>query len=324
MKFGAGLVAVFSLALALSLALAQAAVAAERDYGLEPQAVADGVYVLEGELEHFSFRNGGNIVNTGFIVGDEGVVVIDSGPSRLYGEQLRAAIAQITDKPVAAVLITHLHPDHFLGNQAFDDVPVLALPGTVDGIRAQGELFNDAMYRLVGPWMKGTEVRVPDALDPQERITLGGRDLELLSFAGHSGSDLAIYDPTSGVLFAGDLVFHQRTPTTPQADVSRWLRDLSVLRNKPFQVLVPGHGPAVTDQRAIAQTTLYLDWLATSLRGQAEAGVSMAEALEPEASGAAFSSLAVFLEEYQRSVAHLFPAMEEEALTRGKVVQVEK
>jgi len=300
------------------------ALAAERDYGLDPREVAAGVYMLEGKLEHFSFRNGGNIVNTGFIVGDDGVVVIDSGPSRLYGEQLRAAVGRVTDKPIAAVLITHLHPDHFLGNQAFADVPILALQGTVDGIEAQGELFNDAMYRLVGPWMKGTEVRVPDPLGDKDRLTLGGRELRLLRYGGHSGADLAVFDPKTGVLFAGDLVFFERTPTTPQADVARWLDDLVRVRDVPYRVLVPGHGPAVTDDRAIAQTTLYLDWLITSLRARAEAGVSMAEVLEPQSSGEAFFSLAVFMDEYRRSVAHLFPSMEEEALTRGRVVQVEQ
>ncbi len=132
-------------ALLLTVGCVTAVFAAERDYGLEPREIAKGIYLLEGELEHFSFRNGGNIVNTGFIVGDDGVVVIDSGPSRIYGESLREVIAKTTDKPIVAVLITHFHPDHFLGNQAFDDVPVLALEGTVKGIEVQGELFNDAM-----------------------------------------------------------------------------------------------------------------------------------------------------------------------------------
>ncbi|MBT8446594.1 MAG: quinoprotein relay system zinc metallohydrolase 1, partial [Gammaproteobacteria bacterium] len=290
---------------------------------LQPRSVADNVYLLQGELEHFSFRNGGNIVNTGFIVADEGVIVIDTGPSRLYGEALREAIGDVTDLPVAAALITHFHPDHFLGNQAFDDVPVLALPATVEGIKAQGELFNDAMYRMVGPWMKGTEVRVPQPLESGQRISLAGRDLELIGLGGHSGSDLAIFDPQSGVLFAGDLVFHGRTPTTPQADLPRWLDDLAQLRGVPYRVLVPGHGPAVSDASAIEQTIVYLDWLATSLRGLAERGASMAEALEPDASGEQFFALAVFAAEYQRSVAHLYPAMEQAAIASGRVVQRE-
>ncbi|MEW8212918.1 MAG: MBL fold metallo-hydrolase, partial [Candidatus Thiodiazotropha taylori] len=127
--------------------------AVERDYKLKPQQIADNTYVLIGHDEHFSFANGGNIVNTGFIVTEAGVVVIDSGPSRLYGEQLIAAIAQVTDKPVVKLFITHMHPDHFLGNQAFEGLPIAALEKTQDGIRLMGETFNDNLYRLVGSWM---------------------------------------------------------------------------------------------------------------------------------------------------------------------------
>ena len=126
------------------------------DYGLVPQPVAPGVYVLIGKTEDFDTRNGGNIVNTGFIVGREGVIVIDSGPSRRYGEQLRAAMRRITPLPPVLVINTHHHPDHFLGNQAFADVPIAALPVTRQGIAAEGNAFADNLYRLSGDWLKGT------------------------------------------------------------------------------------------------------------------------------------------------------------------------
>ncbi len=304
------------------LAVSLAANGAERDYGLTPQAVADDVYVFEGRLEHFNFQNGGNIVNTGFIVGDAGVIVIDTGPSRLYGEAMRAAIAEVTDKPISTVLITHFHPDQMLGNQAFRDVPILALPGAIAGTEIQGELFNDAMYRLVGPWMKGTEVVLPEPLDDAVSVlSVAGRELELLRLGGHSGSDLAILDRSSGVLFAGDAVFFERTPTTPHADIPRWLDELATLRQRPFSVMVPGHGPVVRDKRAINQTAVYLDWLFNSLQRLAEEGASMAEALVPDESGRQFFGLAVFAEEYQRSVAHLYPALEQTAIAAGQVTQ---
>lgn len=87
--------------------------------------------------------------------------MIDSGPSKRYGEALRQAIAATTDKPVLEVLLTHHHPDHVLGNQAFADVPVGALAGTGDLLRQQGEAMAENMYRLVGDWMRGTEVVLP-------------------------------------------------------------------------------------------------------------------------------------------------------------------
>ncbi len=297
--------------------------AAGRSYDLAPVELATDVYVFMGADEHFSFANGGNIVNTGFIVGADGVIVIDTGPSKQYGEAMRRAISRVTDKPVAQVFISHFHPDHFLGSQGFTGSPISALPGTVRGIRAQGELFNDAMYRLVGPWMKGTEVVVPDEMPFSSRLSIAGRNLRLLQLSGHSGSDLAVLDEKSGVLFAADSVFFQRTPTTPHADIAQWLRDLDVLTGIPFRVLVPGHGPVVRDRRAIEQTAAYLRWLHDSLERRAQQGESMAEVLSPDASGQDFFDLAVFAEEYRRSVAHLYPAIEQDALNKGRIEQTE-
>ena len=117
--------------------------------------------MIEGSTQDFSFANGGNIVNTAFVVTADGVLVIDTGPSRLYGEQMRAAIAAITDKPIVTVLNTHHHPDHFLGNQAFARERIRALPQTTALIKEEGGAFNENMYRLAGDAMAGTEVTPP-------------------------------------------------------------------------------------------------------------------------------------------------------------------
>src|SRR3990167_1701858 len=103
---------------------------AELNYELQPRQIADSAWRLQGSTDNFAQSNGGNIVNTGFIVTEQGVVVIDSGPSKRYGEAMRQAIARVTDKPVLQLLLTHHHPDHALGNQAFADVPIAALAGT--------------------------------------------------------------------------------------------------------------------------------------------------------------------------------------------------
>ncbi|HCH77040.1 MAG TPA: MBL fold metallo-hydrolase, partial [Pseudomonas sp.] len=116
---------------------------AELRYTLQPRQIADDVWLLEGSTDNFDKANGGNIVNTGFIVTESGVVVIDSGPSRLYGEAMRAAIASVTDRPVIKLLLTHHHPDHVLGNQAFTDVPIAALAGTTELLREQGNAMAE-------------------------------------------------------------------------------------------------------------------------------------------------------------------------------------
>lgn len=285
-------------------------------YGLNPQSIGDGVYVFEGRQEHFTRRNGGNIVNTGFIVTGDGVVVLDTGPSRAYGEEMRRAIEAVTDQPIRRVYLTHHHPDHFLGNQAFEDVPICALPYTRKMIERDGEALLDNMYNLLSGWMGGTYVVPPDCTAEPGPVTIGDRTLEIIAGAGHSGteaSDLMLHDRSSDTLFAGDLVFYDRAPTTPHADLSRWVALLHELEQALPHTLVPGHGPVTRDVEAVLQTRDYVEWLASALRQAAQEGMDMAEALELEVPDR-FRHLAVVDEELRRSVAHLYPAYETEAL----------
>lgn len=306
--------------LLLLLALAPASHAGERgsfDYHLRPKTVAPGVHVFEGLPEHFTRENGGNILNTGFIETEAGVVVIDTGPSRRYGEQMREAIRRQTGGPLVQVFLTHAHPDHFLGNQAFSDLPIAALPATAQYIRSAGESLSANLYRLVGGWMEGTEALAPQQEARAGELRIGGRVLRLLALSGHSDADLAVYDVQTRTLFAGDLAFFQRAATTPNADLARWLAALDTLAQLDVQVLVPGHGPVVQGGAAIAQTRAYLQWLRRTLADAAAQGLDMNEAMQrqlpPE-----FARLAVSGEEFQRSVVHLYPAFEAETLKRVK------
>ena len=100
------------------------------DYRLQARQLAPDVWVVEGANADFAVANGCNIINTGFIVTEAGVLVINTGPDKRYGEQLRALITRTTGKPVAEVLVLNAHPDYYLGNQAFADVPRRATPAT--------------------------------------------------------------------------------------------------------------------------------------------------------------------------------------------------
>ena len=287
------------------------------DYQLSAVPLAKDVYAFIGKTEDFTTDNGGNIVNTAFIVAPQGVIVIDSGPSLRYGRQMRRAISAVTAKPVALVINTHHHPDHFLGNQAFADVPIAALAETRKGIASDGNAFAENLFRMSGDWMKGTEVQVPGKTLSTGRLEVAGRSLRLVGLDGHTGADLVIVDETSGVLFAGDLVFNGRAPTTPHADVAHWLVALGQLevltREAGFTVLLPGHGAPSNDAVPIRQTRAWLIWLSTTLHDAAKAGLDMndvlARPLPPE-----FASLPVAASEYRRSVGHLFPAAEQDAL----------
>ncbi len=292
--------------------------AADFDYQLSADEVRPGVYVVTGQNGDLTFENGGNILNTGFVVTDAGVVVVDVGPSRLYGEQLSALISKTTDQPISQIFITHHHPDHFFGLQAFDGVPRAALPQTITDLRTLAEDYSDNMYRLIGNAMLGTEIVLPSEPAQPGPYTLGERRFELIALSGHTDSDLAIFDTTSGVLFAGDLVFHERAPTTPHAHVGRWQESLAKLEALNYQVLVPGHGPVSESKQPIAATASYLEWLNGTLSTAADEGLSMAEVmfvpLDPR-----FRELAVVTTEFQRSVVHLYQAFEEALLPSADI-----
>ncbi|WLH77480.1 quinoprotein relay system zinc metallohydrolase 1 [Pseudomonas sp. FP2335] len=299
--------------LLLCLALSLPAVA-DMDYALKPRQIAEGTWLLEGSTENFAKANGGNIVNVAFIVTEAGVVVIDTGPSRRYGEALRQAIASVTSKPVIQVLLTHHHPDHALGNQAFKDVPIGALADTTKLLHEQGDSMAENLYRMVGDWMRGTEVVLPgQVLEPGVR-SFGNHDLRLLALTGHTGADLAILDQSTGVLFTGDLVFYQRALTTPNSPgLSAWLADITTLQGLPWTLVVPGHGPIATDAQPFEQMRDYLSWLDQLLRDGAANGNDMSEMIRspiPER----FAAISLARYELIRSVSHLYPRYEREQM----------
>lgn len=303
----------FILALMTCLALSAQA---ELRYQLQPREIAEGVWLLEGSTANFDKQNGANVVNTAFIVTPAGVVVVDTGPSRRYGEALREAIASVTGQPVVKVLLTHHHPDHVLGNQAFGDVPIAALAGSTQLLREQGEAMTENMYRMVGDWMRGTEVVLPGETVEAGVLEIGGRRLRLLALRGHTGADLAVFDEATGVLLASDLLFYQRALTTPNSPgLDIWLADLDTLEALPWKLLVPGHGPVASDAAPFAQMRDYLGWLDSTLREAAETGADMNEVLATPIPPR-FAGISLTEYEFIRSVSHLYPAYEARALQR--------
>lgn len=299
------------------LCAAASASAQAPQYDLKPRRIAEGHWVIEGAVDDFSRANGCNIINTAFIATDEGVVVINTGPSRRYGVAQRSAIASTVNEPVQRVLSLNLHPDYFFGHQAWADVPTQALAGTVAGMRAEGGAYADNLYRLCGDWMQGTEATpAREAVAPQT-LALGTRRLELRRLRGHTGDDLVVLDRAAGVLYAGGLVFAERVPTTPHADFDAWLAALDELQRwhaqGEWRVLVPAHGPVHEGLRGVEQTRDWLRWLSTHLRESAQRGVDLSELLR-EPVPARFAAWAAQPAELHRTLAQWYPRFEQAAL----------
>ena len=285
------------------------------DHGLAARALAPGVYVVEGANADFAVANGCNIINTGFIVTGAGVLVVNTGPSKRYGEQLRALIERTTREPIVQVLHLNLHPDYFLGNQAFADLPRLATSATRAGMAREARSYEDNLYRLCGEWMKGTQALLPTETVGAGPWRIGNREFELREYRGHTDSDLVLIDRASGVVFAGGLVFGQRIPTTPHAGLPEWRDSLRALAALPVRAIVPSHGPVRADADDIAATDRYLRWLDATLHSAAERGLEINELLRAEVP-VEFRGWAAFATEFTRNVTHLYPRYEQAVWSR--------
>ena len=285
------------------------AAAAPLTYALKPVKLTDGVWMVEGAQEVINQKNGGAIANISILDSSAGAIVIDTGPSHKYGDALAALAKELTGKPVARVYNTHFHPDHVMGNQGFDASVIAAPQGVIDGLKDLGNAFADAMYQSAGDWMRGTEVVLPGLVLSGSVEDFGDRRIRTLAARGHTASDLVLFDEASGTMFTGDLVFLDRAPTTPHANIEKWRQTLANLGSIPFSKLVPGHGPAEASVRGIEQTRQWLEALWQIVGDAFEKGLDITEAIAVPLP-AWTDKIALARYEYERSVMHIYPMLE--------------
>lgn len=236
---------------ALAAAPATAARAASSDAsagGPFAREIAPGVHVHEGRVALYAPDNEGDISNAGFVVGDEAVAVIDTGGSARIGARLAAAVRAVTDRPIRYVVNTHMHPDHVLGNAAFEgDRPAfVAHHKLARGLAARAERYLAINREAMGEAaFAGTRIVMPtQAVAEPTTLDLGGRSLLLTpQRTAHTDNDLIVRDSATGTVFLGDLLFSEHTPTLDGSLVG-WLAVLDDLARMPAERVVPGHGPA--------------------------------------------------------------------------------
>jgi quinoprotein relay system zinc metallohydrolase 2 len=258
--------------------------AAEITVPLAIEAVADGDYVHFGQIAVTTPDNAGDIANLGIIVGRDAVAVVDTGGSVEVGRRLLAAVRSVTEKPIRYLINTHEHPDHIFGNAAFGtEVVIVAHHNLPEELRKRA-LYYLRSYRdaLGAEAIAQTRIVPPRLLvDDATVLDLGDRRLRLTAWntTAHTDCDLTVLDETTGVLFAGDLVFLQHVPVV-DGSVKGWLSLLPKLAEVPARLVVPGHGrPVSAWPDALADERRYLETLAADTRRLIAAGASMQSAV---------------------------------------------
>jgi quinoprotein relay system zinc metallohydrolase 2 len=266
------------------LAVFAAPLRAEESNPLPVEEVAPGVYVHHGVHEEATVANQGGIANIGFVIGDAAVAVIDSGGSPMEGKALLAAIRQKTQLPIRYVINTHFHPDHVMGNAAFVGEPAefIGHKNLPMGLLSRRDSYVAGYEVVFGAGSAKDAIVVPSHLvSGTETIDLGHRALEIRAFpTAHTDSDLIVIDQASKTLFAGDLVFLERTPAV-DGSILGWLKAIDTLRGIPAARVVPGHGPVTAPwPAALDPEQAYFALLVRDIRKLIAAGGSLQQATD--------------------------------------------
>jgi len=264
--------------------LAWSGIAAAAESPPKAEPVVDNVYAIVGPLGQRSAENDALNANYGFIVTPEGVILIDSGASRLGAEKLAAAIRAVTPQPVRWVLNTGSQDHRWLGNDYFkaQGAQILALARTASTQEAYAAQHMQGLQRFLGTRLEGTQPRPADQIldGPVADITLGGESLNLVYTDAHFPGDIRVWLPRQNVVFTGDLVYVDRIlgvlPWSSVKNAHAAFEQLEALNPKH---VVPGHGRVTDMAQAKRDTGDYETFLATVIGKAAQDMESLSETL---------------------------------------------
>ena len=232
----------------LTIFSAQHALAGYLD-GFSAEKVSNHVYVIHGPTELPNETNEGFMNNPAFVVADTGVIVVDPGSSVHTGNMLLREIRKVTDLPVIAVFDTHVHGDHWLGNdaiqRAFPDADIYAhhkMISMVDG--GEGQNWLDLMHNMTKGATDGTKiVNARDALKGGEDLSIGGHQFQIIHRGqAHTVTDIMILYKEDNVLFTGDNVSNKRLIRLVDASFKGSIETIDAAKDLKPAVVVPGHG----------------------------------------------------------------------------------
>jgi glyoxylase-like metal-dependent hydrolase (beta-lactamase superfamily II) len=230
--------------------------------------------------------------NTGVIVGDDGVMVIDAQATPLMAREVIRRIRTVTSKPVRYVVLTHYHAVRVLGASAYKAEHIIASEATRELIRERGEADMKSEIGRFPRLFRGAET-IPGLTWPtltfsgELSLRMGSLEVKVIHAGpGHTAGDTIVWVPSQRVLFSGDLVEFEAGVYTGDAHLEEWPATLEKLRALRPQALVPGRGPALTTP---GECNRAIDYTQTFIRGLydvAKRGVKARKSLKEVSSGA--------------------------------------
>jgi glyoxylase-like metal-dependent hydrolase (beta-lactamase superfamily II) len=196
--------------------------------------------------------------NVGVVVGEDGLLVVDTRSTHAEADEVRAELAERFGLPVRWVVNTHWHWDHVFGNSRFADAEIWGHLRTREVLLTRGDEEKLGAKQWLPPDQHAeidqVEV-VPPGMTFADRVSLDiGRRVEL-SFhgLGHTDSDIRILVPDGDVMFLGDLIEEGGPPNFGDSHPLSWPSTLSLALDEFSGVLVPGHGDVVDRGFVLAQ-----------------------------------------------------------------------
>jgi glyoxylase-like metal-dependent hydrolase (beta-lactamase superfamily II) len=221
--------------------------------------------------------------NTGVVIGDEAVMVIDTQATPAMAQDVIRRIREVTDKPIRYVVLSHYHAVRVLGAAAYQPDHVIASEDTLALIRERGEQDKASEIGRFPRLFRAVESVPPGLTWPtltfSGRMTLwlGKLEVQLLQLGrGHTKGDTVVWLPGERILFSGDLVEYDATPYAGDAYFNDWPQTLTNLAALKPAKLVPGRGAALVTEAQVAAgldgTREFVTDVFTAVRAGASAG----------------------------------------------------
>lgn len=221
--------------------------------------------------------------NTGVIVGDDAVLVLDTQATPVMAQDVIRRIREVTDKPIKYVLLTHYHAVRVLGASAYQPQQIIASQDTYDLIVERGEQDKASEIGRFPRLFRNVESVPPGLTWPTITFTgkmtlwLGRLEVQLLQLGrGHTKGDTVAWLPQQKILFSGDLVEFDATPYAGDAYFRDWPQTLDNIAALKPQKLVPGRGAALTTpeqvQAGLAGTRAFIADVYESVKAGVAAG----------------------------------------------------